>query len=75
MTLRLKPPSWSGVVSASISYGPTSTLGTTSSAALCGTECVVTIPATLRQATYWQASYFAIDQSVIGRSRVELTIP
>jgi len=57
MTLRLRPLFWSGVATASISYGPTAALGKTSSTVVCGTECVVTILVTLTQAVYWRANY------------------
>jgi hypothetical protein len=75
MTLRLRPLSWSGVATASISYGPTPALGTTSSAVVCGTQCVVTIPVTLTQAVYWRANYFTLSQAQSGASRVEVSIP
>lgn len=75
VTIRLQPPAWSSVSTATISYGPTPALGTTSSAVVCSTQCVVTVPATLTQALYWQANYFSLSQALVGSSRVEAMIP
>lgn len=75
ITIRLTPPNWSTVATASISYGPTSSLGTTTSAVVCSSGCTITVPVTLTQALYWRANYIALDQSVVGNSRVGLLIP